>query len=84
VKNNDGTFTEYDFREQFCETYDGRFPILTDKERALEGVVNYSMVSSGFLETFSIKTLKLRVTIYDRALNISNTIETPEFRLEEI
>ena len=84
VKNNDGTFTEYDFREQFCETYDGRFPILTDKERALEGVINYSMVSSGFLETFSIKTLKLRVTIYDRALNISNTVETPEFRLEEI
>ena len=84
VKNNDGTFTEYDFREQFCETYDGRFPKLTDKERALEGVINYSMVSSGFLETFSIKTLKLRITIYDRALNISNTVETPEFRLEEI
>lgn len=84
VKNNDGTFTEYDFREQFCETYDGRFPVLTDKERALEGVINYSMVSSGFLETFSIKTLKLRITIYDRALNISNTVETPEFRLEEI
>jgi hypothetical protein len=84
VKNNDGTFTEYDFREQFCETYDGRFPILTDRERALEGVINYSMVSSGFLETFSIKTLKLRITIYDRALNTSNTLETPEFRLEEI
>ena len=84
VKNNDGTFTEYDFREQFCETYDGRFPVLADKQRALEGVINYSMVSSGFLETFSIKTLKLRLTIYDRALNISNTVETPEFRLEEI
>ena len=84
VKNNDGTFTEYDFREQFFETYDGRFPVLADKQRALEGVINYSMVSSGFLETFSIKTLKLRLTIYDRALNISNTVETPEFRLEEI
>jgi hypothetical protein len=84
LKNNDGTFTEYDFREQFCETHDGRFPRLTDKERALEGVINYSMVSSGFLETFSIKTLKLKITIYDRALNVSNTIETPEFRLEEI
>lgn len=84
VKNNDGSFSEYDFREQFCETHDGRFPRLTDKDRALEGVINYSMVSSGFLATFSIKTLKLAITIYDRALNVSNTIETPEFRLEEI
>jgi hypothetical protein len=84
VKNNDGTFTEYDFRKEFCETYDGRFPVLTDKERALEGVINYSMVSTGFLPTFSIKTLKLAITVYDRALNVSNRIETPEFRLEEI
>ena len=84
VKNNDGSFSEYDFREEFCETHDGRFPRLTDKDRALEGVINYSMVSSGFLATFSIKTLKLAVTVYDRALNISNRLETPEFRLEEI
>lgn len=84
VKNNDGSFTEYDFRKEFCETYDGRFPKLTDKDRALEGTINYSMVSTGFLPTFSIKTLKLAITVYDRALNESNRIETPEFRLEEI
>ena len=84
VKQNDGSFTEYDFREQFCETYDGRFPQLTDNSRALEGEINYSMVSTGFLATFSIKTLKLRITVYDRALNKSNIIDTPEFRLEEI
>lgn len=84
VKNNDGSFTEYDFRKEFCETYDGRFPILADNPRALEGTINYSMVSTGFLQIFSIKTIKLAVTIYDRALNASNTIETPEFRLEEI
>jgi hypothetical protein len=84
VKNNDNTFTEYDFRKEFCETHDGRFPRLTDKDRALEGVINYSMVSSGFQAIFSIKTLKLAITIYDRALNTSNTVETPEFRLEEI
>jgi hypothetical protein len=84
VKNNDGSFSEFDFRREYCETHDGRFPRLTDKDRALEGVINYSMVSSGFLATFSIKTLKLAITIYDRALNTSNTVETPEFRLEEI
>jgi hypothetical protein len=84
VENNDGSFSEYDFRKEFCETHDGRFPRLTEKERALEGVINYSMVSSGFLATFSIKRLKLAITIYDRALHVSNTIETPTFRLEEI
>jgi hypothetical protein len=41
-------------------------------------------VSTGFQAIFGQKTLKLQVTIYDRALNTSNTIETPEFRLEEI
>jgi len=84
IKNNDGSFTEFDFRKEFCETYDGRFPTITDNERALDGVINYSMVSSGFETTFSIKTLKLAVTIYDKALNESNTIETPEFTLDEL
>jgi hypothetical protein len=85
VKNNDGSFSEYNFpHEGFCESFNGRFPVLTDGKRPLEGVINYSMVSTGFLATFSIKTLKLQVTIYDKALNKSNTIETPEFRLEEI
>ena len=84
VKNNDGSFTEFDFRKEFCETYDGRFPVITDDARALEGTINYSMVSSGFLPTFSIKTLKLAVTIYDRASNKSNTVETPEFTLGDL
>ena len=84
VKNDDESFVEYDFAEHGCETYNGRFPILTDKARAIEGIVNYSMVGSGFLDTFGNKTLKLSITIYDRALNKSNTIETPEFRLQDI
>jgi hypothetical protein len=84
VKNDDESFVEYDFAEHGCETYNGRFPILTDKARAIEGIVDYSMVGPGFLSTFGNKTLKLSITIYDRALNKSNTIETPEFRLQEI
>ena len=84
IKNNDGSFTEYDFAEEFCETHNGRFPRLSDDDRTLEGEINYSMVSGGFTAIFGNKTLKLEITIYDRALNTSNTIETPEFRLEEI
>lgn len=83
-QDNNGSFAEYDFRKEFCETFDGRFPPLLGKERATEGIINYSIVSPGILETFSTKTLKLVITIYDRALNTSNTLETPEFRLDEI
>lgn len=83
VKDGD-SFTEYDWRKELCTTFDGRFPRLADKDRPLEGTITYAMVSSGFSTTFSIKTMKLAITIYDRALHSSNTFETREFRLDEI
>jgi hypothetical protein len=88
VKNPDGTFTEFDWTEEFnypnCGTsFDGRFPILYKEEPGtpLEGILRYSMGSIGFKALFSVKTLKLRVQIKDRALNKSNEIFTPEFTL---
>ena len=85
VKQTDGTFVEFDWLKQYCSTFDGRFPVLSkdlNKSSPLEGEIVYNMTSVGFLVTFSTKTLKLRVTIQDRALNKSNTIETSEFRLK--
>jgi hypothetical protein len=89
VKNPDGTFTEFDWKEAFnypnCGiSFDGRFPILfKDQPGApLEGKIRYGMGSIGFKILFSIKTLKLRIQIKDRALNKSNIIETPEFTLQ--
>ncbi len=92
VKNNNGSFTEFDWTEEFAYpqcgiTFDGRFPILSkdlSQKSALDGKIRYGMPSTGFLILFSIKTLKLRVTIQDRTLNRSNTIETPEFTLQQI
>ncbi len=88
VKNTDGTFTEFDWRKEFsfpnCGTsFDGRFPILFKDEPGspLEGSLKYRMGSIGFKALFSIKTLKLRIQIKDRALNKSNEIFTPEFTL---
>ncbi len=88
VKNNDGTFSEFDWASEFCVSdnapgisFDGRFPVLAEKSGPLEGELKYAMVSSGFLALFSVKTLKLRIQVYDRALNKSNIIETPEFTL---
>ncbi|MFZ5970634.1 MAG: hypothetical protein ACOYXA_03490 [Bacteroidota bacterium] len=87
VKQPDGSFKEFDFREEFCSTYDGRFPVLAknlNQPGPLEGVLRYGMRGTGFLFVFSIKTLKLRIQIQDRALNKSNTIESPEFTLQSI
>lgn len=90
VKNPiNGTFEEFDWTKEFnypnCGiSFDGRFPILF-KDRPgspLEGTIKYGMGSLGFKALFSIKTLKLRVLIKDRALNQSNVIETPEFTFQ--
>lgn len=92
IKNADGTFKEFKWREEFAYPdcgipFDGRFPILSkdlSQPSALEGTIRYGMSSIGFKTLFSIKTLKLRIRIQDRALNKSNEIETPEFTLQSI
>lgn len=92
VKNSDGSFTQFDWTKEFTYpncgiTFDGRFPILSkdlSRKSPLDGTIRYGMSSTGFLILFSIKTLKLRITIQDRHFNKSNTIETPEFTLQSI
>ena len=74
-------FTEFDWREEYCTTFDGRFPVFSDKQSSIDGTLRYSMTSLGFTSVFSIKTIKLRVSIKDQAGHRSNVIETPEFRL---
>ena len=76
-----GGFREFDWQQEFCTTFDGRFPVFSDKQSSIDGTLRYSMTSLGFTTLFSIKTLKLKVSIKDRALNKSDVIETPEFRL---
>ena len=65
------------------ETFDVRFPRLSNGSTPLEGTIRYSMESTGFLDLFSIKPIRLRISIKDRALNTSNVIET-EFTLEQV
>jgi hypothetical protein len=73
-------FVEFDWHKEYCSTFDGRFPVLVDGN-SVDGTLRYGMNSIGLEELFSIKTLKLRVSIKDRARNRSNVIETPEFTL---
>ncbi len=92
VKNNNGVFEEFKWTEEFSYpqcgiTFDGRFPVLSkdlSRKAALDGRIRYAMASAGFLVLFNVKTLMLRVTIQDRLLNRSNTVETQEFTLQQI
>src|SRR5690606_30303824 len=71
IRNTDGsgTYTEFDWNTLDCgTTFNGRFPVLTDKPRVVEGTLTYNMTSIGFLQLFSVKVMKLRIRVRDRAL----------------
>jgi hypothetical protein len=75
-------YREYDWRKQWCQSFDGRFPVLSDDDNALEGNIRYSMNSLGFRPIFGGKTVKLRVTVRDRQLHQSNVVETTPFTMQ--
>lgn len=80
-----GGYVEYDWFDEFCMDFNGRFPILTNGTGApLEGTIRYSMENSSFIGIFGSKKLKLKIRIRDRALNTSKEIETPDFDLRSI
>lgn len=86
VKQSNQTFTRFDWKNScgFGQDFSARFPNLSDNDSPLEGTLHYEMGTVGFHSLFDGKTLKLRVRIWDRALNASNIIETPEFQLQDI
>lgn len=95
---NSGSFEEFDFFEEYCFDYNGRFPLIEDKRSGKiksgpftvnvktpwEGTLTYSMPGTSWLPIFGDRPMKLQITIKDRALHTSNTIITPEFVLSEI
>jgi len=84
---NDGTgkYTLFDWEKEYCEAaFDQRFPVLTEKPGPLEGNLQYALTSVGIKATFSIKTLRLKVRIRDRALNVSNDVQSEDFTLDKI
>lgn len=94
TKNNNGTFTKFDVDENFIFPFCGdrslngaRIPNLTKdpgKASPLDGKIRFAINSIGLDFLFSTKTLKLKITIQDRALNKSNEVESNEFTLQSI
>jgi hypothetical protein len=91
VEQGDGTFEEFDFSEQMCTTFDGRFgfataldvgeimvdgPFVITRTGKARITLSYSMRSNGFSTLWQGKKIKLRVSVKDRAIHNSNVIET--------
>jgi hypothetical protein len=85
VNDGSGNYTLFDWEKEYCEeAFNQRFPRLSEKAGPLEGNLQYALTSVGIKATFSIRTLKLRIRIRDRALNVSNDVQTEDFTLEKI
>jgi len=93
IQQQDQSFALYDWKKEFiypnCNVngFNGRFPILSkdlSQKTAQEGTIRYNMKSVAFNILFSIKLLKLRVYIQDRALHKSNVITSDAFTLQSI
>jgi hypothetical protein len=96
TEQSDGSYEKFDWFENFCLTYDGRLPIIqTNKSGVIQsgpfrvtlisgsrGEITYTMAGLGFKALFANKRIKLQVKIIDRALHVSNTIETPAILIQ--
>lgn len=85
IKRN-GQFTEYRWEDTFFTTFNGRFPRIlnNDTGQAVEGTIQYSMLSSGWESVFRNDTIRIDLQIQDRALNRSNVASSPEVTLNQI
>ncbi len=86
IKRN-GQFTEYRWEDPpFYTTFNGRFPrmLTSDVGQAVEGNIRYAMQSTGWEAIFRNDTIRIDVSIQDRALNRSNEVSSPEVTLSQI
>jgi len=88
IRNPDGSYTFLDWETitgSDCSTsFNGRFPVLSEKEGPLDGILHYSMKSEGFIYVLSSKTFRLKIKIKDRALHVSNEIITADYTLDQL
>ncbi|MCS6973877.1 MAG: hypothetical protein N2044_03040 [Cyclobacteriaceae bacterium] len=74
---------EYSWEQNFCTTFNSRYPILSETEGPTEGTLKYKMTSIGFLTVFGVRPIALDVIVSDRALN-RDSVRVSEFTLDLI
>lgn len=96
IKNMDGSFSDFDWKEATCTTFNSRFPLLTNAQpgnvvkggnfiinmlTATEGTITYTMASQNFKTILTGETIKIEIKIRDRAINQSNSVQSTELEL---
>ncbi len=77
----------YDVIEECDPIYTSRFPVFDDSDfgRPLDGSVEYQISSETFTNGPILQeTIRFRFFIYDRALNKSNEVITPDFNILDL
>ena len=94
IKQSDGSFERFPW-ESFLgapscgETFNTRFTradvgTSAADDGPIQGRLTYKMISRGFIFELRNKIFKLRIRIFDRSLNASNTVESEELTLDKI
>lgn len=92
LRKSKGVYDTINWADEFgnsdCDAlnFNGRIPIFDEEDlgSSLTGVISYAMISSGFSPILNNDTFKLTFYIYDRALNKSNVVSTPDVTLPDI
>ncbi len=92
LKKRNGEYSLMDYGEAFgssdcaLNNFNGRVPVFDEENigRSLKGSIGYAMLSAGHKIVLSRDTFMVRFYLYDRALNQSNVVETPDFTLSDV
>ncbi len=67
-----------------ADVFNSRIPIFDfdNFDRPLVGVIDYPLISRGFRTIFLNDSIMIEMFVYDRTLNKSNVLRTPDFTLQ--
>jgi hypothetical protein len=74
---------EYSWENNFCTTFNTRFPVISEGPGPTEGTLKYKMTSVGFIPVFGVRPIALDIIVTDRALN-RDSIRVSEFTLDQV
>lgn len=88
LERKNGEYSKVFFSNSLCDVvdFDGRIPIFDSEHdgQSLNGTITYRLYSQGFPIILTPDTFKVRFYLYDRQLNRSNVVESPEFLFQDI
>lgn len=79
-----GQYHYYDPWINLNQTFNARIPVIRRDVKSTQGTIKYKWFSTAWEFMVPNDTVKIEFYIKDRALNQSNTVETPEFLIRQL